>query len=205
MSPGGEDRALGLRALSKLGLVIYSERARTALRFAERAHRGQQRKGGDEPYILHPITVATLLAASGASEDLICAAYLHDVVEDAGVELEEIAGWFGEEVAGMVAAVTEDKLRSWQERKSHTIEHLGVATQDVLALKGADVCTNITDVVLDHRLVGDDVWLRFRRGAEQQVWYYATVAETVLERLDGYGQLRTELAGRVEELRGISR
>jgi guanosine-3',5'-bis(diphosphate) 3'-pyrophosphohydrolase len=193
-----------LGALSKLGLVIYSERARTALRFAERAHRGQQRKGGDEPYILHPVTVATLLAASGAHEDLICAAYLHDVVEDAGVELDEIAAMFGDEVADMVAAVTEDKLRSWQDRKAHTITHLGSASQQVLALKGADCCTNITDVVLDHRLIGDDVWLRFRRGAEQQVWYYATVAETVLERLEGFDQLRTELAGRLDELRSIS-
>ena len=185
--------------MSKLGLVIYSERARTALRFAERAHRGQQRKGGDEPYILHPITVATLLAASGAHEDLICAAYLHDVVEDAGVELEEIAGSFGDEVAAMVAAVTENKLRSWQERKSHTIEHLGVAPQQVLALKGADVCTNITDVVLDHRLIGDDVWLRFRRGAEQQVWYYATVADDrarAARRLRAAAQRAGRAAGR---------
>jgi len=204
MSRSGEGRRVRLSPLSKLGLVIYSERARTALRFAERAHRGQQRKGGDEPYILHPITVATLLAASGGDEDMICAAYLHDVVEDAGVELDEIAAIFGDEVAAMVAAVTEDKLRSWQDRKLATIEHLGDATQHVLALKGADVCTNITDVVLDHRQIGDDVWLRFRRGAEQQVWYYATVAETVLERLEGYDQLRTELAGRLAELRAIS-
>jgi guanosine-3',5'-bis(diphosphate) 3'-pyrophosphohydrolase len=190
--------------LSKLGLVIYSERARTAMRFAERAHRGQQRKGGDEPYILHPVTVATLLAASGAGEDLICAAYLHDVVEDSGVELDEIASTFGEEVADMVAAVTEDKLRSWQDRKAATIEHLGTASQQVLALKGADVCTNIADVVLDHRLIGDGVWLRFRRGAEKQIWYYGTVAEAVLERLEGYDQLRTELSGRLAELRAIN-
>src|SRR5262249_51430933 len=112
LSPTGEGLALRLRALSKLGLVIYSERARAALRFAERAHRGQQRKGGDEPYILHPITVATLLAASGGDEDLICAAYLHDVVEDAGVELDEIAAMFGDEVAAMGAAVTGDQLRA---------------------------------------------------------------------------------------------
>ena len=184
--------------------MIYSERARAALRFAERAHRGQQRKGGDEPYILHCITVATLLAASGAHEDLLCAAYLHDVVEDAGVELEEIAVMFGDEVAALVASVTEDKLRSWQERKSATIEHLADAPQHALALKGADVCTNITDVVLDHRHIGDEVWLRFRRGAEQQVWYYAAVADGVLERLEGYDQLRTELAGRLAELRAIS-
>lgn len=184
--------------------MIYSERARAALRFAERAHRGQQRKGGDEPYILHAITVATLLAACGAPEDLICAAYLHDTVEDAGVELEDVAQLFGDEVADLVRAVTEDKLRSWQDRKAATIEHLADAPQHVLALKGADVCTNITDVVLDHREIGDDVWLRFRRGAALQIWYYETVADTVLHRLDGYQPLRDELASRLDELRSLS-
>jgi (p)ppGpp synthase/HD superfamily hydrolase len=185
--------------------MIYSERVRSAMRFAERAHRGQQRKGGDEPYILHPIAVATLLVASGASEDIVCAAYLHDTVEDAGVELDDISLAFGDEVAELVRAVTEDKLRSWQERKTATIDHLAGASQHVLALKAADVCANITDVVLDHREIGDDVWLRFRRGATKQLWYYTTVADTVLHRLEGYEPLHGELAGRVEELRALSR
>jgi (p)ppGpp synthase/HD superfamily hydrolase len=185
--------------------VIYSERVRAALRFAERAHRGQQRKGGDEPYVLHAVTVAMLLAANGAGEDLICAAYLHDTVEDVGVDLEEIASSFGDEVAELVRAVTEDRLRSWHDRKTAMIEHLAEAPQNVLALKAADVCTNITDVVLDHRQIGDDVWLRFRRGAGRQQWYYTTVAETVLHRLEGFEGLRAELESRVEELRAISR
>jgi (p)ppGpp synthase/HD superfamily hydrolase len=191
--------------LSKLGGVIYSERVRAALRFAERAHRGQQRKGGDEPYVLHAITVAMLLAANGAGEDLICAGYLHDTVEDVGVDLEEIASSFGDEVAELVRAVTEDRLRSWHDRKTEMIEHLAGAPPNVLALKAADVCTNISDVVLDHRQIGDDVWLRFRRGAGQQQWYYTTVADTVLQRLEGFDGLRTELAARVEELRALSR
>jgi guanosine-3',5'-bis(diphosphate) 3'-pyrophosphohydrolase len=191
--------------LSKLDGVIYSERVRAALRFAERAHRGQQRKGGDEPYVLHAITVAMLLAANGAGEDLLCAAYLHDTVEDVGVDLDEIASSFGDEVADLVRAVTEDRLRGWHDRKSAMIEHLAEAPQGVLALKAADVCTNIADVVLDHRQIGDAVWLRFRRGAEQQQWYYTTVAETVLQRLEGYDGLRAELASRVEELRALSR
>jgi len=191
--------------LSKLGGVIYSERVRAALRFAERAHRGQQRKGGDEPYVLHAITVAMLLAANGAGEDLLCAAYLHDTVEDVGVDLEEIASSFGDEVAELVRAVTEDRLRSWHDRKTEMIEHLAEAPQNVLALKAADVCTNITDVLLDYRQLGDDVWLRFRRGAAQQQWYYTTVADTVLRRLEGFEGLRTELESRVEELRAISR
>ena len=60
-------------------------------------------------------------------------------------------------------------------------------------------------MVLDHRQIGDDVWLRFRRGAGQQQWYYTTVADTVLGRLEGFEGLRAELESRVEELRAISR
>ena len=108
-------------------------------------------------------------------------------------------------MAELVRAVTEDKLRSWQDRKAATIEHLDGASQHVLALKAADVCANITDVVLDHREIGDDVWLRFRRGAAKQLWYYTTVAETVLHRLEGYEPLHSELETRVEELRALSR
>ena len=75
----------------------------------------------------------------------------------------------------------------------------------MLALKAADVCVNITDVVLDQREIGDDVWLRFRRGAAKQIWYYTTVADTILHRLEGYEPLRSELQTRVDELRELSR
>jgi guanosine-3',5'-bis(diphosphate) 3'-pyrophosphohydrolase len=183
--------------------VQYSLTLRAALRFAEREHRGQFRKGGDSPYVLHPIAVAMLLAASGADEDLICAGLLHDVVEDAGVDLEDIAASFGDGVAELVKAVTEDKTRSWQQRKEVTIEHLAAASQDVLALKGADVCVNIADVVLDHGEIGEAVWQRFRRGREKQVWYYSTVADAVLDRLTGFDHLRDQLAANVTDLREL--
>ena len=60
-------------------MPVYSERLRAALFLAERAHRGQIRKGREVPYVLHPVCVAALLFAAGADEDLVCAGYLHDV------------------------------------------------------------------------------------------------------------------------------
>src|SRR5699024_12152702 len=80
--------------------------------FAEKAHDGQLRKNGNVPYITHPIRVAEKLKLVGASEELICAGYLHDTVEDTSVEIVDIQKTFGTRVADLVAAHTEDKSRS---------------------------------------------------------------------------------------------
>ena len=189
--------------------MIYTAATRASLRFAEKAHRGRVRKGTDAPYALHPVAVATLLAATGAPEEVIVAAYLHDVVEDEDVTIGEIAERFGSRVAELVAAVTERKeaadgtRRTWRERKDETIAHLAGADAEVLLLKGADVCANITDVVLDHAVIGDAVWDRFRAGPELQVWYYGSVADAILGQLTGYGLLRTELKVRLAQVRAL--
>jgi GTP pyrophosphokinase len=76
-----------------------------AFNFAYDLHRGQFRKSG-EPYIAHPIAVAGLLRDLGGDNAMIAAGFLHDVVEDTGVTLEEIAGRFGQEVCLLVEGVT---------------------------------------------------------------------------------------------------
>ena len=62
--------------------------------FAEKAHKGQRRKNANIPYITHPIRVAERLESIHASDELICAAYLHDVVEDTPYEIEDIEQQF---------------------------------------------------------------------------------------------------------------
>ena len=73
----------------------------------------------------------------------------------------------------------------------------------VLVLKGADLLVNITDVLLDHRTHGEDVWDRFRGGRDDQVWYYGSAADIVLARLTGYGLMRTALREAVAQLRRL--
>ena len=73
--------------------------------FAEQAHQGQMRKSG-EPYIAHPLEAAQFLADLNLDGSSICAALLHDVMEDCGVTFEEIEGRFGYEVARLVDGVT---------------------------------------------------------------------------------------------------
>src|SRR6516164_4325972 len=74
-----------------------------AARTASQWHAKQRRKGAaQEPYVNHLIEVADLVAAAGASEDVICAALLHDAIEDQGITAAEIASLFGPDVAAMV-------------------------------------------------------------------------------------------------------
>src|SRR5699024_366724 len=90
--------------------------------FATMAHKNQRRKLTNEPYISHPIRVAKQLEKFQGPEELICAGYLHDVVEDTSIQLTDIEKHFGARVAKLVSAHTEDKSKSWKERKKQTIE-----------------------------------------------------------------------------------
>lgn len=77
----------------------------TAYEFAAKAHEGQKRSSG-QPYIIHPLAVAYILLELGMDTDTICAAMLHDVVEDTPVTLEEVKKRFGQDVAMLVDGVT---------------------------------------------------------------------------------------------------
>src|SRR5258706_4570320 len=89
-----------------------------AASLASRWHAKQRRKGADqEPYINHLIEVAALVSAAGAGDDVICAALLHDAIEDQGISAATIAGLFGSHVAALVVEVSEDKALPKAERK----------------------------------------------------------------------------------------
>ena len=73
-----------------------------AYRLANEKHKGQKRSSG-EPYIIHPLNVAYILADIGLDDSTICAALLHDIVEDTDVTDKELRSQFGNETADMVA------------------------------------------------------------------------------------------------------
>src|SRR5438270_10155761 len=81
---------------------------RDALALAERAHGDQRRESDHARYILHPLEVASLLRNSGAPDEVVAAAVLHDAVERTDVDLAEIERRFGERVARLVGALTEN-------------------------------------------------------------------------------------------------
>src|SRR5690349_17581834 len=92
---------------------------------AARWHVHQRRKGAaEEPYINHLLEVATLVAEAtdGADTNLVIAALLHDAIEDSEVPSEMIADAFGEDVASIVAEVTDDKTLAKAERKQKQVK-----------------------------------------------------------------------------------
>ena len=91
------------------------ELIRRAYRYAAQKHNGQFRRSG-EPYITHPVAVATILTELEMDDDTIAAGLLHDVIEDCSVTRDELAAEFGAEIADLVDGVTKLKLADFETR-----------------------------------------------------------------------------------------
>ena len=137
-----------MQALRKSGKVYEEDKIAMAYRLAEEAHGGQQRQSG-EPYISHPLAVAEILVGLGMDSDCICAALLHDVVEDTDITLEVLQKKFGHDVALMVDGVTKIKKLSFaskEDKQSENIRKMLLAMSEdirVIIIKLADRLHNI--------------------------------------------------------------
>ena len=130
---------------AKIDTVLIERAYQTAARL----HADQTRKSGD-PYITHPLAVATILAGLGLSEPTIVAALLHDTVEDTAYSLDQVREEFGDEVATMVDGVTKiEKMAYGENAKAETIRKMVVAmSRDirVLVIKLADRLHNMRTI-----------------------------------------------------------
>jgi (p)ppGpp synthase/HD superfamily hydrolase len=105
--------------MARTDFVEGSPLTRDALAFAADRHAGQTRDGEDVPFVTHPVEVACLLHEAGYSDEVVAAGVLHDVLEDTDVKREELATRFGERVAALVAAVSDDpSIEDGAERKA---------------------------------------------------------------------------------------
>ncbi|WP_042349113.1 HD domain-containing protein [Bacillus massiliigorillae] len=155
-----------------------------AKQFAEKAHSGQTRKLNNEPFMNHPNHVADTLIEAGFSDVVVAAGYLHDVVEDTVVPLQEIEQKFGLEVCRLVNGNTENRNYSWEKRKLQTIENARVGSLEVKALIAADKFDNLTNVMHYYKVMGESVWSVFVRGKKDQYWYYSEVAKALFMNID---------------------
>ncbi|MBI4986030.1 MAG: bifunctional (p)ppGpp synthetase/guanosine-3',5'-bis(diphosphate) 3'-pyrophosphohydrolase [Rhodocyclales bacterium] len=121
-----------------------------ATQFAADKHRAQRRCDADaSPYINHPISLANLLANEALVDDpvVLCAALLHDTIEDTATTFEELEQAFGRDVASIVREVTDDKSLAKAERKRLQIEHARSISPRAKLVKLADKICNLRDIV----------------------------------------------------------
>jgi (p)ppGpp synthase/HD superfamily hydrolase len=159
-----------------------------AVDYARQVHTGW-RKGTLVPYMAHLLGVASLVMGEtghvpfAVTEEMVIAALLHDAVEDEGglPRLRDIEAKFGQEVANIVQGCTDsfeedsDKKQEWRLRKASYIKRLRDERQEsegTLLVSAADRLYNARAILEDYRQVGQEVWKRFKRGRDQQLWYF---------------------------------
>ena len=165
------------------------ELLRRAFEFAAEQHRGQVRQSGD-PYLSHPLEVAHLLADMRLDVTALCAALLHDVVEDTKIPIEQIRERFGEEVARLVAGVTKISrldLRAPETRQAENVRKVLLAMVDdvrVVLVKLADRLHNMRTL----EFLPEE---KQQRIARETLEIYAPIAHRL-----GMGLIRHELEDR---------
>ena len=191
--------------------LTTTERFASAMTYAYHVHNGQRRKGTGIPYIAHILGVAALALEYGANEDESIAALLHDAAEDGGGEatLAEIRARFGDIVGEIVLGCSdslvedpEDRL-PWQERKENYLAHLENASMSVCLVSAADKLHNVRSIIRDYHEHGEEIWDRFQGRRDGTLWYYETVADTLMRRYRA--QLTRDLQNEVEKLLKITK
>ena len=161
-----------------------------AIAFAVKAHDGMRRKKSNAPYILHPMEAAVIVGTMTDDQDLIAAAALHDVVEDANITIDEIEAKFGKRVRELVQSETEDKRAdlppesTWRIRKEESLTVLK-NTEDigVLMVWLGDKLANMRSIYRDYKAEGVAMWQKFnQKDANEQAWYYRSIVK-LTERL----------------------
>ncbi|HEY2471208.1 MAG TPA: HD domain-containing protein [Terracidiphilus sp.] len=145
-----------------------------------------ERRKGRIPSMAHLLGVASLvLGETGqvpfpVTEEMVMAALLHDAAEDHGGKprLRDIESNFGAEVARMVEglsdSLTEDpnQKEPWEERKAAYLSRLRSESPQIKLISAADKLYNARTILDEYRSIGPRVWERFKRGRDQQTWYF---------------------------------
>jgi hypothetical protein len=160
-----------------------------AISFAERAHRGQVRKGTQKPYFTHPVAVGMMVLAHGHGIEAAVVGLLHDVIEDTPADRDEIEDAFGSAIAQAVVDLSEpDKTLPWEERKLAYVAHLANAVELALPSCAADKTHNLRSILWDlddarsEGLDPDEVWRRFKRPPHQIAAYHRAVWTALRDR-----------------------
>ncbi len=176
----------------------------------------ETRKGSQIPYMAHLLGVASLVMGEAGqapvpvTEDMVIAAVLHDAVEDQGGRrrLRDIEHNFGANVARLVEALTDSFAEdpshkpAWEERKRGYLERLATEPLDAQLISAADKLYNARAILDDFRHIGHKVWDRFKRGRDQQMWYFKELVRVFQSHPSN--RIEEEFARVVQELERIT-
>ena len=188
-------------------MIKYTKRLDDAIRKAAWAHEqaGQHRKGGDLPYIIHPIGVMMIASNVTENENVLIACLMHDILEDVSSSIydeKDMREDFGDNVVAIVKDVTkDDSIDDWHERSRAYLEHLqNLASDEVVIVSTSDKIHNLLSILTDHETHGDDLWNRFTtKSAQDQLWYYKSILDVVKKR-SVVKELSNQLAEQIETL-----
>ena len=170
-----------------------------AITFAVKAHQGMERKGKGFPYIVHPMEAVCIVATMTNDQELLAAAALHDVIEDTDTTADDLKKEFGERVAMLVEAESDDKTggskaETWHQRKQDTLDRLRNADLDIKIVALGDKLSNMRAIAHDYAVLGDELWNRFTvKDPAEHAWRYHTLAEALndLSDTDAYKEFHT--------------
>ncbi|QUA54586.1 HD domain-containing protein [Aristaeella lactis] len=159
-----------------------------AVAFAAAKHAGAKRKGTTIPYITHVVEAMEIVCHLTEDEEIRAAAVLHDTLEDTDTTREELAELFGDRIADLVAAESENKREgqpeedTWTIRKQETIRHLSDASTDIRRIALGDKLANIRAMYRDYIVIGEKLWERFnQKDPVMQGMYYGLLANMFYE------------------------
>ena len=159
-----------------------------AIVFAVKAHAGTDRRGKGFPYIVHPMEALEIVATMTPDQELLAAAALHDTVEDTDVTLDQIRAEFGDRIASLVAAESDDVVEgvseqdSWRARKQAAIDRLARASREAKMVALGDKLSNMRAIARDYATQGDKLWSLFHApDPKDHQWHYRGLADSLRE------------------------
>lgn len=158
-----------------------------AIIFATNAHKGIERNGKGFPYIVHPLEAVSIAAMITSDQEILAAAALHDVMEDAGVSYETLAKEFSPRVADLVKDESDeptggDASITWKDRKVKALKRLQTVSYDEKIVTISDKLSNLRAMYRDYLEIGDKLWLRFHeKDPKQHAWRYKALRDALSE------------------------
>ena len=164
-----------------------------AIIFAVQAHHNSERRGKGFPYIVHPMEAVEIVATITPDQELLAAAALHDTIEDTDVTVEDLRREFGERIARLVHAESDQAVEgvseeeSWRDRKQAAIERLARASHDAKIVAMGDKLSNMRAIWRDYKTMGDQLWQIFHvKDKASHEWHYRGLARSLSELSDTF-------------------